>query len=38
MWRRSGKGITRWVRENRAMIDEYMGNVQSGRKSAQGDG
>lgn len=34
LWRRSGQGITRWVRENRALIDEYMDNVQSGRKPA----
>jgi hypothetical protein len=34
MWRRSGKGITVWVRENRQFIDEYMGNVQSGAKPA----
>lgn len=34
MWRKSGKGITVWVRENRALIDAYMGNVTSGRKRA----
>jgi hypothetical protein len=34
MWRRSGRGITRWVRENREMIDECMGNVTSGAKPA----
>jgi hypothetical protein len=24
MWRRSGRGITRWVREHRAEIDEVI--------------
>lgn len=27
MWRRSGKGITVWVRENRELIDGVVRNV-----------
>lgn len=34
MWRRSGRGITRWVRENRQLIDEAMGLITSGEKPA----
>lgn len=30
MWRRSGKGITVWVRENRALIDANIKAVNSG--------
>lgn len=34
LWRRSGRGITVWVRENRAMIDEVIGVVMRGEKPA----
>jgi len=33
-WRRSGKGITTWVRENRQRIDECSGAVTRGEKRA----
>lgn len=34
LWRCSGRGITRWVRENRQLIDEYMGRISNGQESA----
>lgn len=34
IWRRSNKGLTKWVRENRAIIDEVAKSVSSGEKRA----
>ena len=34
MWQQSGRGITRWVRENRPMIDEVLRAVRDGEKPA----
>jgi hypothetical protein len=35
MCRRSGRGEARWIRENRALIDEVIVNVQGGHKPQQ---
>jgi hypothetical protein len=32
--RRSGKGMTAWIRANRALIDEVSGNVKTSRQPA----
>ena len=34
LWRRSCMGQYRWVRENRALIDEVIHNTRSGAKPA----
>jgi hypothetical protein len=34
MWRRSGVGQYRWVRENRTMIDEVLKAVRDGARPA----
>lgn len=34
LWRKSGRGVTRWVRENRELIDENIRAVVDGQKPA----
>jgi len=34
LWRKSGRGVTRWVRENRELIDENIRFVVDGKKPA----
>lgn len=34
MWRKTRRGITVWVRENRELIDEAMGLINGGVKPA----